>query len=515
MLSLPRADHSSRLPASTGALLWLLWFLALALRLPGVWLVANAHGDAYSYAETIGAMSAKLSAHNFAFADLFGFWLPLYQFVSAVLASTLGLDPMLAGKLVSAVCGAGCAVLVFGLTVQVTQSRSWAWLAFALLLLDPAQLFLSSLSMTEASHSFLVLALLHYASRSRWRSAALCAALAGLVRVDSWLFVLILPALQYLRERRVSPVALACLASGPALWLAISFAARGDALAYFTERARYVAAYLEYEPARRTFSYFWQDAHYLVAGAHTVVFPLALIACALLAAQFSFRETRESEQTFSLVVLATCFCGMLAFLVAAYVSRSQPVLWSRYGAIYFLTGLPLAAWTAQTFATRWSTRPRLRTAVAVVLAVACLAHALWQGLLSILPAIADDGAHARIAQEIRRRATDEGWSGPPAKEEISPFRCFCDDPAVRVLSRLPPARFLRTENHRTVSSLTDFLRQNQTPYLVFAAIENSLPATLAPELARPNGIPATFELVRFEPSPGRYGPDVLLYRLRP
>ena len=279
-----------RLAVSEWAVLWL---VALGIRLPGIWLVANAHGDAYSYVDAIAEMSDKLSAGSFAFSDLFGFWLPLYQFVSALLVSASGMDPMIAGKTVSVLCGVASAIVVFDLTFKLTRDRRWAWLAFSLLLLEPGHVFLSALSMTETSHAFLVLCVIRYAALGRWHAAAVCGALAGLVRIDSWLFLLLLPVLQYVRGRRISFSVVLCLLITPVAWLSISYAARGDAFVYFSERAKYVQAYLQFEPARRGYSLIGQDAFALITGANPVIFPLALLAAGLILWRVPWNASRR------------------------------------------------------------------------------------------------------------------------------------------------------------------------------------------------------------------------------
>ena len=55
-------------------------------RVLAAFLLPNAFGDAYAYISIIGTMSAKLSAGAFALADLYGFWLPLYQFICAAVS---------------------------------------------------------------------------------------------------------------------------------------------------------------------------------------------------------------------------------------------------------------------------------------------------------------------------------------------------------------------------------------------------------------------------------------------
>ena len=97
-------------------------------------------------------------------------------------------------------------------------------------------------------------------------------------------------------------------------------------------------------------------------------------------------------------------------------------------------------------------------------------------------------------------------------------RCFSDDAAVRVLSRLPADRFLRSETtvpsaKRDASSFESYLDQEHVRFLVYMNIEDSLPAKFYPEL-RHNAQADTeiFQFVAFAPSP--FAADVGLFRLR-
>ena len=483
--------------------------LALIIRVPGIWLIRNAHEDAYSYVEAIGQMSAKLLTGSFAFSDLFGFWLPLYPFLGAVLTSLTGLAPMFAGKTISALSGAGTALLIFDLAFRLTHRRQLAWIAFAVCLLEPGFAFVSGLSMTEAGHVFLVLAVVTNVIAGRWHFAAVCGAVAGLVRIESWLFLALLPALQYVRERRISPATVAILLFAPLSWLAISFAAKGDTLAYFAERQKYIRAYLEFEPARRGFARAPKDFLLLLLGAHPVVFFLATAASASALSGFWRQLKHPREDAFPPFVLATTFLAMLGFLVLAYVTRSQPVIWDRYGIVLFVLGLPMAIIQLRRIGQACRSQPvwpGLITTLVVLLSVAHLIGRTGE----LIVAFRDDVGHERIADTIRALAIAEGWDSAPVAEEGFPLHCFCDDPAVRVLSGIAVTRFLRTPGHEEVTSLPDLLRQHRIRYVVSTAIENSLPIKLS-HLSREGPVPVPFKLLRVERSPYSYGPDIWLY----
>ena len=119
---------------SNQTVLWLALVLVSAIpRVLGAFVLPNAFGDAYVYIRTIGELSLRLSAKTFAITDLYGFWLPLYQFISAVINVFVG-NGFYSGKVVSAIFGIGSCVLVYHITLRLTANRAAALLGFALLL---------------------------------------------------------------------------------------------------------------------------------------------------------------------------------------------------------------------------------------------------------------------------------------------------------------------------------------------------------------------------------------------
>src|SRR5215813_6496597 len=91
----------SRLP--TKLLMWGGLLLVAGIpRIIAAVLLPNEEGDPYSYLRAIEMMRDSILNGNFTLAELFGFWLPLYQFVSALLSTVFG-NPLYVAKLVSAV----------------------------------------------------------------------------------------------------------------------------------------------------------------------------------------------------------------------------------------------------------------------------------------------------------------------------------------------------------------------------------------------------------------------------
>ena len=131
----------------------------------------NTFGDAYVYIRDIGVMSMKLKTGTFAFTDFYGFWLPLYQFLSAVLNVFVG-NGFYAGKVVSAGFGVGVCLYVYAITMQVTQHRKAAMLAFLLIAFNPVHILTSASALTDVPHAFFVLASLSFVLKRSWRLAA-------------------------------------------------------------------------------------------------------------------------------------------------------------------------------------------------------------------------------------------------------------------------------------------------------------------------------------------------------
>src|SRR5258707_8630750 len=222
-------------------------------RIAGAFFLPNAFGDAYVYIRVIGTMSTKMSNGTLALTDLYGFWLPLYQVISAV-ANIFIRNGFYAGKIVSALFGIGSCLLIYSITLRLTASLQAALLGFALIALNPLQITYSASAMTDVPHAFFVLASLYFVLRRGWILAAIFAALAGLTRVESWMFLALVPLIQFAWERRISFAALVILLVPPLFWLYISWKATGDWLACFKARQQYHDWLLAMNPALAHFS---------------------------------------------------------------------------------------------------------------------------------------------------------------------------------------------------------------------------------------------------------------------
>jgi hypothetical protein len=133
-------------------------------------LLPNEEGDPYAYVQAIDMMRASIVGGNFTLSELFGFWLPLYQFICALVTVVVG-HPLYVAKVVSALCGTGVCLLVFELSEQLTASRMLSLFAFVLIALNPIHVMYSAFSMSTP-HALLVIGSLYFAIKNRWVLAA-------------------------------------------------------------------------------------------------------------------------------------------------------------------------------------------------------------------------------------------------------------------------------------------------------------------------------------------------------
>ncbi|HEY4282835.1 MAG TPA: hypothetical protein VGM62_07190 [Chthoniobacterales bacterium] len=497
--------NSIESPGETSTLvLGVLCFVALASRIVAVYLLPNAEQDGYSYAEIIAGLTTKFESGQFHPSDLYGFWLPLFQVAAAVLNIWLH-QPIVAGKIINLGCGAVSVVLVFAITRRITASLPASILAFGLILLNPLHLLYSAACMTDVPHVCVVLASLWYAMRRRWLIAAGFGALGECLRVESWALIVALPVIQLICERRISRNMLGILISPLVGWLLIAWVATGDPLAYFHERSRYHAEYLQFHPERHGFD--WHviagDSKYFLLGAGRTIFAGSTLAAGIAAIRWI--QSRKPIDCSLLAPMVFSF-SMLGLIFLAYFTKAQPVLLPRYGLVFFALGLPLFAWALQWVLELAKSRV-LNAAIVIAVVGGCLidAHHQWPTLGKVRD---DFRAHQQIAAAL-----------VTSLKELSPgARCFSDDVAVRVLSDLPPERLLRSAVVPPVATANgdgflSWLRSQNAAYLVFFPTEDSLPAKFFPELARTGEISGgKFELLRFAHS--SFGPSVWLYRVR-
>ena len=488
---------------SNQTVLWLALVLVSAIpRILGAFFLPNAFGDAYVYIRDIGVLSTKLTARTFAITDLYGFWLPLYQFISAVINVFVG-NGFYTGKVVSAIFGIGSCVLVYHMTLRLTANRAAALVSFALIALNPLHIFYSASAMTDVPHAFFVLASLYFALRRGWILAAMFAALAGLTRVESWMFIALIPLIQFVRERRISLVALVILLLPPLFWFYISWKATGDWLACFRARQQYHDWLLAMNPALAHFPLVavLQDSATLLISAD-----VAVLLASFAAGWFVLRRLpdllarRERAEGIQLILAPVLFFfAFLALLSVAYLAHEQPIIFPRYGLILFSLGIPILAWTVLQLRQQ---KPHWARRLLVIVIVICVCD--WSVQFA--------GAVGSLNQYRAQRAVADCLRDhyqPNARTRI-----FSDEGTVTVLSGIAEEKFLSSSDApKDRESFLAFLKEKNVEYLVFIKKVDSTPAKLFPDLEHGDGI-GTFVPVMNSHSEFMRS-NIWLYRVRP
>lgn len=445
-------------------------------RILGAFFLPNTFGDAYVYIRDIGNLSTKIKTGTFALTDLYGFWLPLYQLISAVV-NVFVRNGFYAGKIVAALFGIGACLLVYALTLRLTEQKFAALLAFLLIALNPLHILNSTSALTDVPHAFFVLASIYFVLRKRWIVAALFAALAGFTRVESWMFLALIPLIQFWKERRVSIPAILILLIPPLSWFYISWKATGDWLACFRARQQYHDWLLAQNPSLSHFSLsgISKDVAMFVSGAD-----VAVLVSAFLAAWFVLGKTRnrshskptimsaDSRNIDSVLPLLLVFFAFFAPLLIAYLTHQQPIIFPRYGLILFSLGIPILAWTYFAVTRR---RPAWSRRILTTIIVLCALN--WSVQFA--------GAVGELNRYSAQRRVADYLSSH--FDQTSNSKILCGEDTVRVLSGIPEDRFLSAAvAPRDSDSFLNFLTDNQVKYVVAIEVNQSLPLQTYPRL---------------------------------
>jgi hypothetical protein len=495
-----RFDSMRRQPNQTVPLLALVLVSAIS-RLLGAFLLPNAFGDAYVYIRSIGDLSIKLSTRTFAITDLYGFWLPLYQFVSAVINVFVG-NGFYTGKVVSAIFGVGSCLLVYKITLRLTANPTAALMGFALIALNPLHIFYSASAMTDVPHAFFVLACLYFVLRRGWILATIFAALAGLTRVESWMFIALIPLIQFLRERRISFVALLILLLPPLFWFYISWKATGDWLACFKARQQYHDWLLAMNPALAHFSLMavLKDGATLLISTDIAVLLASFVAGWFLLRRLPDLVARRASSANIQLILAPVifFFAFLGLLSVAYITHQQPIIFPRYGLILFSLGIPILAWC---FLTLKRQKPRWARTLLISIVVICVFDWSVQSAAAV-GSLNQYRVHRAVADYLRDHYQGTGGE-----------RIFCDDGTVQVLSGIPMERFLTSPDApKDPENFLKYLDEKKVEFVVFVANQDSTPVKVFPngEYGDPIG---SFEPVMNSHSEFMYA-NIWLYRVR-
>ena len=444
--------------------------IAATPRLLGALFLPNTFGDAYVYIRDIGNLSTRIRTGTFAVTDLYGFWLPLYQLVSALPNVVVG-NGFYTGKIVAAVFGVGVCLLVYAITVQLVEHRFAAMLAFLLIALSPLHILTSTSALTDVPHAFFVLAALYFVLKRRWLVAAIFAALAGLTRVESWMLVALIPALEFWKERRVSVGPLLVMLLPPLFWFWVSWKAAGDWLATFKVRQQYHDWLLAQNPALQhfTFSGVLKDGAMFLSGVDIAVLIAALVAGWLVLRSVAKKDHDETgnEAVASIVPPLIFFFPFFALLTIAYLTHQQPIIFPRYGLILFSLGIPILAWTY--FASKRRHRDvSRRVLVSIVLLCVLNGTAQFVGGLGELNRYS---AQRRVADYLREHF-----------DATSNAKIFCDEGTVRALSGIPAEMFLTSaDGPKEQERFVKFLNDRNVEYLIIIEAERSRPFELFPQ----------------------------------
>ena len=449
---------------------WLVLVLLSSIpRILSALFLPNAFGDAYVYIQEIGTLSTKLSTGTFRLADLFGFWLPLYQFVSAIVNMPLK-NGFYSGKLVAALFGVGSCLLVYAISFRLTANRMAAIWTFLLIALNPLHIFYSASAMTDVPHAFFVLAALYFVLTGNWIVAATFGALAGLTRVESWMLMALIPLIQLIKERRVSVVALLILITPPIFWFYISWKATGNWLACFIQRQEYHDWLLRMNPSIAQFSgrQLVKDAATLLVSSDVAVLIACFVGTWLVVRRFRSLLVRAGNASDANLIVAPVlfFVAFFGLLIAAYLTHQQPIIFPRYGLILFSLGLPILAWT---FLKVSKNKPRLARRLLISIIAICVFDASVQ-FVGAVGTLNQYHAQRAVADYLRDHF-----------DTRSRARIFCDDRNVRVLSGIPEEQFVTSANApRDREAFLTFLDQNNVEYLIVIETERSRPFELFP-----------------------------------
>ena len=483
--------------------LWLILFLVAAVpRILGAFFLPNAFGDAYVYIREIGRLSTKMRAGTFALTDAYGFWLPLYQFISAIVNVFVG-NGFYSGKLVAAVFGVGACLFVYGITLQLTANRAAATLAFLLIALNPLHVVYSTSAMTDVPHAFLVVGVIYFLLKRSWIAAAMLAALAGMTRMESWMFLILIPVIQFLRERRISLLAFLILLMPPVLWFYISWKATGDALACLRQRQDYLHWLLAMNPTLASFSvkHVLKDAATLLVSADVAVLIAAFVGLWLVSRKsVDILLNRGVQESLHRVLPPVAvFFAFFSLLSIAYLTHQQPIIFPRYGLILFTIGIPILFWVY--FALR-ARNPQWARRLVIVIVAICV----FDAGIEAVSAVGFVNATAK-QRDVANYLRDHVDSKPNS-------RIFSDEGTVTVMSGLPSEMFLSSsDTPRDRQSFLSRLKEKRVEYLVFVDHEDSTPANLFPELENGKGneyfVPVMQAKSRF------FHLEIWLYQVRP
>ena len=458
----------------------LLVFIASTVpRLIGALWLPNAFGDAYAYIEQTYYLRRALLDGSFSVSSLFGFWLPLYQFICAIVSAVVG-NTFYVPKIISAICGGGICVLVCALTWELTFSKSSTLVTTIIVAVNPYHIFYSSSAMTDVPHAFFILLCAYCCIKGRWWIASVFALSAGLMRIESWTLIPLIPVAYFLSSSSKvwqrflkSTVLFSCLTVGPMFWLYVSWKATGSFSKYFEIRNQYIVETLANSPWLSSFS--MARVGFDLLRLSYIVNPLVIFAGVALMFRLNRAVATPIESAFTQAllwfrnllssaqgVMLMFFCSHLAFLLIAYATNNQPEIWPRYGLIFFALGLPLLASLYQDLRRTWSFNEE-RKAVTIHAAVLLFAIQFCVQLIDVTRMTVKNDPNVTVAEFLEDQRKKDGA-----------VKIYCDDGAIRVLSGIPLEEFRNQYNSPAdEKAFIQSLRDHQVRFVVYKDLPGS------------------------------------------
>jgi hypothetical protein len=194
----------------------------------------------------------------------------------------------------------------------------------------------------------------------------------------------------------------------------------------------------------------------------------------------------------------------LGFVLLAYVTNNQPVIWPRYGLVFFAMGLPLLACTLLPLLTG---SEKGRRAAAYVFSIIFGLQFSAQ-LVDATRITLQSDQHRVVAQFLEEQKHQDGS-----------VRVYCEDGAIRVLSRIPLEEFrdqYNTPKSRSVTDVSTFvesLKENQVRFLIYKDLQGShLKEIVARIKSQPGNTGITLEEVSPKPR-NRRDEAIVIYRV--
>jgi hypothetical protein len=183
------------------------------------------------------------------------------------------------------------------------------------------------------------------------------------------------------------------------------------------------------------------------------------------------------------------------FLLLAYLTKSQPDLWPRYGLLPFAIGAPILAWATTSISGRELRWARMFPPVVATL---CLVQLVW-GIIGAQRFIARASEKREVAEYLGERFL--------ADPEL---KVFCDDRTIRALSSIPEDRFVGSAGCPTeTATFLDYLSHQGVQYIVYAERDHSTAARVFREMGE-DEIKRSLDLIRCPVSVARSS-DLRLY----